>query len=63
MKDPAKEFYERKIVIFFLPINLNMCSKDGYEIKKIELSRDMMFPSMWYVLLAKAQTSLRIRAA
>ena len=26
------------------------------------LSRDMRFPTMWYVRSAKAQTSLRIRA-
>ena len=26
------------------------------------LSRDMRFPTMWYVLPAKAQTSLHIRA-
>ena len=25
-----------------------------------QLSRDMRFPTMWYVRLAKAQTSLRI---
>ena len=30
--------------------------------KKMRLSRDMGFPSMWYVRPAKAQTSLRIRA-
>ena len=27
-----------------------------------KLSRDMRFPTMWYVRPAKAQTSLRIRA-
>ena len=27
-----------------------------------QLSRDMRFPTMWYVRPAKAQTSLRIRA-
>ena len=28
----------------------------------LHLSRDMRFPTMWYVRPAKAQTSLRIRA-
>ena len=28
----------------------------------IHLSRDMRFPTMWYMRLAKAQTNLRIRA-
>ena len=30
--------------------------------KKTYLSRNMRFPTMWYVPPAKAQTSLRIRA-
>ena len=29
---------------------------------KIKMSRDMRFPTMWYVQTAKAQTSLRTRA-
>ena len=31
-------------------------------VSQIKLSRDMRFPTMWYVRPAKAQTSLRIRA-
>ena len=31
-------------------------------IKNHDMSRDMRFPTMWYVRPAKAQTSLRIRA-
>ena len=29
----------------------------------VQMSRDMRFPTMWYVRPPKAQTSLRIRAA
>ena len=45
-------------------ISIQVCEhvEDPDVISKIDLSRDMRFPTMWYVLPAKAKTSLRIRA-
>ena len=43
------------IAIFFFQI-YKYLNADQY------MSRDMIFPTMWYVGPAKAQTSLRIRA-
>ena len=37
-------------------------SPDCMNVQICQMSRDMRFPTMWYVQPAKAQTSMRIRA-
>ena len=50
-------------IIFELSIVCSYLSKVVNAIKqKRDKSRDMGFPTMWYVRPAEAQTSLRIRA-
>ena len=41
-------------------LRLFLCQRQNSD--KVNMSRDMRFPTMWYVRPAQAQTSLRIRA-
>ena len=43
-------------------IVLDICSDLDIDLNKNQMSRDMRFPTIWYVRPAKAQTSMPIRA-
>ena len=58
-RNGMNNYFACLIVFFPFLSGFNMCFTSVFLI--LELSRDMRFPTMWYVRPAKLQTSLRLR--